>query len=145
MPRYVAFLRGINLGKRRLSMSTLASIFQKIGHAEVATFIASGNVIFTSPSKNMAALEAKASAKLEAALGYGVDVFVRDIESVAKIAASKPFPDDGKDGTIIHVGFLHQELPADIARKLAAARTPHDQLRVFGREYYWLCHTRTSE
>jgi uncharacterized protein (DUF1697 family) len=145
MPRYVAFLRGINLGKRRLSMSTLVSIFEKIGHTEVATFIASGNVIFTSRSKDTGAMEAKASAELNAALGYDVDVFVRQIEAVAKIAASKPFPEDGRDGIILHVGFLHRVLPADIAQKLEAARTPTDQLRVLGREYYWLCRTLTSQ
>jgi uncharacterized protein (DUF1697 family) len=145
MPRYVAFLRGINLGKRRLSMSTLASIFEKMGHAEVATFIASGNVVFTSRSKNTSALEAKASAELETALGYGVDVFVRTVEAVAEIAGSKPFPEDGHDGIIVHVSFLHQELPANIARRLEAVRTPTDQLRVSGREYYWLCRTLTSQ
>jgi uncharacterized protein (DUF1697 family) len=145
MPRYVAFLRGINLGKRRLSMSTLASIFEKIGHAEVATFIASGNVIFTSRSRNSSALEARASAELETALGYGVDVFVRTLEAVATIAGSKPFPQDGRDRIIVHVGFLHQELPTEIARKLEAVRTPTDELRVSGREYYWLCRTLTSQ
>jgi len=145
MPRYVAFLRGINLGKRRLSMATLASIFQKMGHADVATFIASGNVLFSTRSENTATIEAKASSELESALRYGVDVFVRTPDEVTRIAKSKPFPEDGLEGLIIHVGFFHQPLPPDIARKLSAMRTPADQLRVSGREYYWLCRTRTSE
>jgi uncharacterized protein (DUF1697 family) len=143
--RYVAFLRGINLGKRRLSMSTLVSLFQEMGHRDVATFIASGNVIFTAPGKNTAAIETRASSELESALGYSVDVFVRTTEQVIKIAKSKPFPDDGREGIIIHVGLLKKELPPDIARKLESVRTPADQLRVTGREYYWLCRTRTSE
>jgi uncharacterized protein (DUF1697 family) len=145
MPRYVAFLRGINLGKRRLSMITLASLFEKMGHADVATFIASGNVLFTSKSKNTSAIETEASEQLESALGYSVDVFVRTAEGVAEIANSKAFPEDGLEGIIVHVGFFHQKLPPEIARKLQSVRTPTDQFRVSGREFYWLCRTLTSE
>ena len=46
MPRYVAFLRGINLGKRRPPMSELKRLFEELGFTNVATFIASGNVLF---------------------------------------------------------------------------------------------------
>ncbi len=48
MPRYIAFLRGINLGKRRLPMSQLRSSFEELGFSDVKTFIASGNVVFSS-------------------------------------------------------------------------------------------------
>ena len=46
MPRYVAFLRVINLGRRRPAMSELRDHFEALGFAKVGTFISSGNVIF---------------------------------------------------------------------------------------------------
>jgi uncharacterized protein (DUF1697 family) len=143
--RYVAFLRGINLGKRRVSMGKLASLFEDMGFDDVATFIASGNVLFGATGKNTAAMEESASAQLESALGYGVDVFVRRAEAVLQIAKSKTFPDDGADGVTVHVGFLKEELPSEIGQKLEAVRTPVDQFRVVRREYYWLCRIRTSD
>ena len=46
MQRYIAFLRGINLGKRRLPMSQLRDLFEELGFDDVDTFIASGNIVF---------------------------------------------------------------------------------------------------
>ena len=48
MTRYVAFLRGINLGKRRVVMTDLKRAFEDAKFQNVATFIASGNVLFDS-------------------------------------------------------------------------------------------------
>jgi len=54
MTRYVAFLRGINLGKRRVKMEQLRRHFEGFGLENVATFIASGNVVFDSPRQDRA-------------------------------------------------------------------------------------------
>jgi uncharacterized protein (DUF1697 family) len=56
--RYVAFLRGINLGQRRPPMSRLRALFGEMGFDEVETFIASGNVLFSCRQKNCGRLEA---------------------------------------------------------------------------------------
>ncbi len=52
MFHYLAFLRGINLGKRRIEMARLRTLFVELKFADVATFIASGNVIFASRRAN---------------------------------------------------------------------------------------------
>jgi hypothetical protein len=50
MPRYIALLRGINVGSRnRVAMADLRRLTEALGHTEVATYIQSGNVLFTSP------------------------------------------------------------------------------------------------
>src|SRR6185369_8391120 len=59
MPKYVAFLRAINVGGHVVKMDQLRALFEALGFANVETFIASGNVIFDSKSKNVAALERK--------------------------------------------------------------------------------------
>jgi uncharacterized protein (DUF1697 family) len=144
MQRYIAFLRGINLGKRRLPMSRLKVLFEELGFDEVETFIASGNVVFSSKVREASRLELQIARHLEASLGYAVDTFVRTTEEVAMIGRAKIFPEDGREGNTIHVGFFQQKLTLEVARKLASVRTDLDEFRVIGREYYWLCRSRMS-
>lgn len=146
MGGYIAFLRGINLGQRRLKMGDLAGLFTQLKFRNVATFIASGNVIFDSPARDSAKLERQIEQHLEASLGYAVDTFVRSRAELAAIATSTPFPAADMDAAFaVNVGFLKQPLPAEIARRLAACRTAVDAFHVQGREFYWLCRIRTSE
>ena len=57
MPMHVAMLRGVNVGARsRVKMTDLVKLFEELGHTNVATYIQSGNVVFSSRSKNTAAL-----------------------------------------------------------------------------------------
>ena len=137
MQRYIAFLRGINLGKRRLSMGRLKALFEELEFDDVATFIASGNVVFSSTSQDACRLESRIAKHLESSLGYDVDTFVRTAEEVAAVGKFDVFDDDVRNGGAVNVGFLHQRLPPATARKLAAVRTENDQFRVIGREYYW--------
>ncbi len=145
MQRYVAFLRGMNLGNRRLPMSELKAHFEELGFAEVETFIASGNVVFSSKIKDRAKLEKQIAQHLEKSLGYRVDTFVRTAAEVVAIGKAQVFPEEGHSGITVHVGFLHEALSPEVARKLAAVRTPEDELRVSGSEYYWLCRVRSNE
>jgi uncharacterized protein (DUF1697 family) len=145
MQRYIAFLRGINLGKRRLQMSRLKALVEELGFNDVVTFIASGNVLFSSKATDTGRLESRIAGHLESSLGYAVDTFIRTAEEVAGIARSKPFPEDGQAGITIHVGFCRQSVPAEFARGLAAVRTNEDEFRVEEREFYWLCRVRTSD
>lgn len=145
MPRYVAFLRGMNLGKRRLAMSRLKGFFADLGFDEVETFIASGNVLFCSDVKDKSKLEAQIGRHLEKSLSYPVATFVRRAEEVSAIGKASVFPDEGKEGVTVHVGFLYEKLFPTVAQRLGAIRTEADEFRVIGLEYYWLCRIRTSD
>jgi len=57
MPKFIAFLRAINVGGHVVKMDQLRRFFEALGFANVETFIASGNVIFESKSKDPAALQ----------------------------------------------------------------------------------------
>lgn len=137
--RYVAFLRGMGLGKRRPQGAKLVSIFETLGHGDVATFIASGNVIFSTKSRDARVLEATASRGLEKHLGYQVDVFVRTAADVVAIASSTPFPDEDPNAINVHVAFLATAPSPEATRALLAVRTAYDRFEVTGRELYWLC------
>lgn len=143
--RYVAFLRGINLGKRRPPMTQLKALFEEMGFGDVATFIASGNVIFSSAMRDTQKLETQISRHLEKALGYEVKAFVRRGEDVVSIGNTQPFDAAIESGATVHVCFLHGPLTRPTARALEELRTPHDEFRVIGREYYWLCRIKTNE
>ena len=57
MPRYIAFLRAINVGGHNVKMTQLRTLFEELECSNVETFIASGNVIFNSPSTNVQQIE----------------------------------------------------------------------------------------
>src|SRR5690242_6400783 len=93
MNRYVAFLRGMNLGKRRIKNEELRAHFEAMGFEGVATFRASGNVIFATPKREAEAkLASRVEAELDERLGYDVPVFLRSEQELAAIAAERPFP-----------------------------------------------------
>ena len=70
MPRLFAFLRAINVGGHTVTMAELRGQFEALGFSDVETFIASGNVIFTSRAKGGQALERRIEARLHQTLGY---------------------------------------------------------------------------
>ena len=143
--QYVAFLRGINLGKRRLEMSKLRALFEELGFKDVSTFIASGNVIFHANAKDSSKLESQIAAHLQRSLGYEVETFIRTAAEVVKIAECRMFPGVGQADIKIHVALMKEKLPAAVARKLEAIDTGYDRFRVDGREYYWLTHGPISQ
>jgi uncharacterized protein (DUF1697 family) len=64
MPRFIAFLRAINVGGHNVTMEKLRREFESLGCQKVETFIASGNVIFTSASKKISVLEQRIEGQL---------------------------------------------------------------------------------
>ena len=144
---YIAFLRGINLGNRRIKMDQLRARFEEMKFAEVATFIASGNVLFASKTADRRQLETKIQDQLKASLGYEVDTFVRTRAEVAAVAAFRPFAqaDMAAPGNSIYCSFLKEPLGAAQARGLVACRTEVDAFCVAGREFFWLCRIRSAE
>src|SRR4029077_3660349 len=109
-----------------------------------ATFIASGNVIFSTNTVDRSCLEEMISRHLEHALGYHVDVFVRSAAEVVAIGNGNIFSNEAGNDTI-HVGLLHRELPAQVSRKLGSIKSDVDAFHVAGREYYWLCRVKITE
>jgi uncharacterized protein (DUF1697 family) len=145
MTVFIAFLRAINVGGRTVKMDRLCGLFEALGYKDVETFIASGNVIFRSPTQDTRALEQQIEAHLRQALGYEVATFVRTAAEVAGVAAYAPFPADEIENNTLYIGFL-QSPPGDEALgKLAALRTPLDEFHVHGRELHWLCRTTISQ
>ncbi len=140
MPRYAAFLRGMNVGGHRLTNEELRAHFTAMGFGEVASFRASGNVIFAAGDSRPRQLGPRIEAGLQTALGYAVPTYIRSAREVRAIAAMQPFaPEHVRASTgKLHVALL-AEPPAAAARErvleMASAR---DRLLFGERELYWL-------
>ncbi len=145
MPRYVALLRAINVGGHTVKMDRLRQLFEKLGLKNVETFIASGNVIFDSPSRSPEALERRIERRLREALGYEVATFIRSPADLAAIAEHDAFPPAEVEKCSLYIGFAGST-PTEAARdKLIGSNTSIDEFHVNGREVYWLCRTSFSE
>ena len=147
MPRYVALLRAINVGKRIVKMDKLRALFEDAGFKNVETLIASGNVIFDSSSKNTDAIETKIERALETGLGYPVETFVRTAAELAAVTGGTPFKGSKQHAPTnnLYIGFLKAPPPDAMTAKLVAIQTPNDEFRVVGREYYWSCRTSLGQ
>lgn len=147
MPHYVAFLRGINLGNRRIKMDRLRELFTELEFGCVETFIASGNVLFESGAADGRKLEKRIEDHLRRSLGYEVDTFVRTRAEVAAVAGFRPFPpaELADPANTVHAGFWREIPGADLVRGLLSCRTETDEFCVEGRDYYWLCRIKTHE
>lgn len=147
MTQYVAFLRAINVGGHTVKMDYLRKLFEQMDFVDVETFIASGNVIFSSPSSDTQALENMVEQHLKASLGYEVVTFIRSAAEVAKVAGWRPFAaeDIAVEGHSLYVGFLQREPSKEAREKLMSLRTDVDDFHINGRELYWLCRIRMSD
>ncbi len=132
MPAYVALLRAVNLGPaNKLPMAELKAMCERLGFAQVKTYIASGNVVFSS-KKTEAQVKAALEAELAKYAGKPVGVIVRTAEEMAAVLAANPF--EGKPGNWSVAIFL-DEAPAKNALDAVTNRN-REELILGQREIY---------
>lgn len=142
MPKYVALLRAINVGGHTVKMDHLRSLFESIGFTDAETFIASGNVIFDSRSKDMPALERKIEKHLQNVLGYEVKTFIRSVAELAAVANHKPFAESELNSHTLYIGFVAEPPGVLVKQKLLSLVSEVDDFQLHGREVYWLCRCK---
>jgi len=142
-----AFLRAINVGGRTVTMDRLRAAFVETGLSDVETFIASGNIIFSTKAAGREALERRIEKALAASLGWQVDTFVRSAGELAEIARYEPFGrhDRQPAGAVLHIAFMRELPPAATRDIILEHRSEIDDFRVHGRELYWLIRGRMSD
>jgi uncharacterized protein (DUF1697 family) len=138
--RFFAFLRAINVGRgRTVKMQSLRRVFESLGFSGVATFIASGNVIFETTTKKTKALERMIEKALHETFGYEVRTFIRGEAELTKIANYHPFSQLKLDRSWhCNIIFLADNLDPTLRREVKASRTNTDAFEVRGREIYWV-------
>jgi len=133
---YVALLRGINLGGRRIPMPELAALFLKAGCTDARTYIASGNVVFGANAALARKIPDLIHAEIKRRYRFDSPILVRSRDEMTAIAAGNPFLKKKCDPKWLHVVFL-ADTPAKAAvAALDPGRSPGDEFVVKGGEIY---------
>jgi uncharacterized protein (DUF1697 family) len=141
MPRYAAFLRGINVTGTRIKADALCAPFGALGFENVASFRASGNIVFDAPRESAPALARRIEQQLDSELGLSKAVtFVRTAAEMRKLAEHEPFPskDVAASKGKVQVMFLGSKVSAAAQKQLLALAADEDRLAFGDREIFWL-------
>jgi uncharacterized protein (DUF1697 family) len=137
--RYVALLRGVNLGARnKLAMGDLRALVEGLGGEDVQTYVQSGNVVFTSGA-DAGRLERRLADAILRAHGLEVPVLVRSAGELDAIVRKNPFLRTDADEKSLHVTFLEEQPRQALVKELDPSFSPPDELHVEGREVFLLC------
>ncbi len=131
---YVALLRGVNLGPtRKISMPQLRGLATELGYEDVATYIASGNLI-VSTDRPAETIEHELMAAIEATFAHRVDVTVRTPAQLERVLAANPYPDGNP--SLVTVAFLTGPVASTAADKVAALAVAGERHTFGDREIY---------
>ena len=133
--KYVALLRGVNVGGRVVKMDEVRHLFESLGYSEVSTVLQSGNVVFTSSTSEVDLADEIAVALTEA-FDYPAKVLVRSIAFVQQVAANYPFEasDASKQNYVIFFEGGLEEALAEDAKDLDSTV---DRIEVAAGVLYW--------
>ena len=139
MTRYVALLRGINVGgHNRLPMATLLGAVESVGGTDVATYVQSGNVVFTAPRGAPTATPAMAEAlraALAAETGLDIAFVVRTADEWRAMIAANPYPAAANGAKALHV-MSFAAPPGAALDAVDAARFAPEEFTVIGSDLY---------
>jgi uncharacterized protein (DUF1697 family) len=142
MSTQIAFLRAVNLGKRRVQNARLVEVFDQLGHRDAWTYINSGNVVF-SATGSRATLEEAIGAAIERDVGFEVTTFVRSARELRAVVDRQPFQPGS--GDTYFVTFLADRPTSSQQNDLEALSNDFDTLLVDGREVHWLMHGKSTD
>ena len=119
MTTYISILRGINVsGQKLIKMDTLRKMYENMGFRNVASYVQSGNVIFTSDDIELHEAEERISHQIEKEFGFAVPVIVLTVDKLKSVIDNNPFlKDANKDQAFFHVTFLSLR-PANFDKKV---------------------------
>lgn len=137
MTTYMAFLRGVNLGKRQMKMAELKACCESIGLTDVKTIVASGNVRFESNTDE--GLKERLEAAMLERFSFPVKLTLRSAAEIEAMIASEPFAQvDPKADVALHVLLADEKLPPkpDLSSLPGHIEVP----RIDAREIYFVAH-----
>ena len=137
MLRFVALLRSVNVaGHGRVAMNELRASFEGLGFTDVTTYIQTGNVLFTTASKNEKSMAAAIEQRLAEDFGDSPAVLVRSAADFRRVGSSSPYAKAGADPARHHVTFLATAPTKAALTALTLPPSGRDELVVDGREVY---------
>ena len=135
--RYVALLRGINLGgANQMKMDDLKAVFSALGFENVKSYINSGNLAFDTKKTAENKLIDKIESAVETKFGRRVHIMIREQKDIDRILKNNPFDGQYESHKHMHVLFLKEPMSAEKEKLLQASALPGEQYAVRGREIY---------
>lgn len=136
MPGWVALLRAVNVGGRnRVPMAELRALLEGLGHEDVVTYIASGNVVFRSDTTKRAELAGQIERAIESEFGVSTVAILRSFAEMRKLVRAHPF---GPDTSKSYVTLLAAKPKAADVKRLAALDVGPDRVEVVGSDVFIL-------
>ena len=137
MGRVVALLRAVNVGGRKLPMAELRALCEGLGWTEVATYIQSGNVVFSADEKPDA-LEAALEDAIRKAFGYDAPVVVRTAAQWRRYAPANPFPDAARETPNYLLMLVSKRPPASGAVEAIQAKAAAGEIVKQAGDAVWI-------
>jgi len=137
MTRYVALLRGINVGgHKKVPMAQLRALLEGLGYTDVATLLQSGNAVFTAREKSPAKVVKQLEKAIAEEFGFEVSVIVRTRDELAAVIQANPL--SGAEDAPSHflVTFLSDVPEKKRVQEIDPKAYLPDEFRVVGREIY---------
>jgi uncharacterized protein (DUF1697 family) len=134
----ISLLRGINLGgHKKVKMSDLCALYGSLGHREVRSHINSGNVLFRTGERDVAAVVKKLESAIEKECGFHVDVVVRTTAEMRDVIRRNPFAKrkEVEPGKLL-VTFLPQKPAKEISEQLRNLKPDPEEMYLDGCEIY---------
>jgi uncharacterized protein (DUF1697 family) len=142
VPTHVALLRGINLGgHKKVPMAELREVVASLGHADVATYIQSGNVVFSTEQTDTAALAAALEEAIAETIGVQARVVVLSREDLAQVVRDNPYTGE-PNPRAVHAIFLSGQPGPELADQVAtvqeqvAQKGSRDTAEIVGRTIF---------
>ncbi|HEX4685335.1 MAG TPA: DUF1697 domain-containing protein [Nocardioides sp.] len=137
MPTYIAFLRAINIGKRKFSKEAIVAACETAGCTDVATYINTGNVRVTTPLRSRAKVETALEQAFEEAAGFDVPTIVLTPQELTAVAAYAEKAGRAHDG-LHYVSLLKDKPTAAAVKELEGAGKDGERAVVDGRGVHLL-------
>jgi uncharacterized protein (DUF1697 family) len=140
MPVFVAFLRGINVGKaKRLPMAELRALLARLGYTQVATLLNSGNVVFQAADGTAANHARDIAAAISHKLKMEVPVIVKPARELSTLIAGSPIRADASDHSKLLVAFVQDPKTLSELDAVKPLVVPPEQFAIGKRAAYLLC------
>jgi uncharacterized protein (DUF1697 family) len=142
MARYVAFFRGVNVGKaKRLAMDDLRSLLQALGYADVRTLLNSGNALFSTRAASAKRMASRIRSEVARKLGVDALVIVKSAKDIAAIVADNALQEIASDPARLLVALNNEARPIAALESLAKRDWGDERVHV-GRHaaYLWCAH-----
>lgn len=143
--KYIALLRGINVGgNRKILMVNLKNMFESLHFKNIITYIQSGNVIFESNQpENQIDLQNRLEESIKNEFSFDVPVIIRSVEEWNSIILNTPFQLSDTDR--LHITFLENSPSPTDVKELQAFTHPTDQWVIKENNAYVFCAKKYSD